>query len=573
MSQTVDGLTIGDARLSLRSCGWLLLYGSSLLLVDLGRGWVLTYHEHIFASGAREFLQEGRWLIPRYLGSQLFEYPPLTQWLIALSMTVFRSDAEWVARFPIVLSALANAWLIAWTSARWHGDRVGRITGLIQLTTFYGLMQSRLAESDMILTMMVTAAMVSMASGVIDRPIGSRSPRWLSIGYFAATALSFLAKGPIGPAFIALGSLAYALLDRRRAVWKFLLNPVGWGLLLFVAIGWLSASTLNDPRTFEMMRDNLVNRFAKGTAMHTDGREGPFFYLYMVPLLLLPWTPWAVVGLVRGSSGGERPRAFWTFLACWFGAGLIFLSCSAFKHKHYVIPLLTPLSVYAACGLDRHASLRERGRLFPALVAVGTLLGVLAFVSLARSSPGPENVSLWFALTVAIGGAGTILSLWFRRSGQTDRSLSAVFGSVWLIVLVVRSAVLPSFDDYLDESRMAHRLNERVAPGTPIYMVATKYAEMSYYLRPPLVRQDQVSLFADVLNWRKPGEPVYAVAYEDVFADLRKLGDVRILEQSPRRKRIAVLEIRRAAPVVGDQADRGYNRDAVEPLTPPATRR
>ena len=105
-----------------------------------------------------------------------------------------------------------------------------------------------------------------------------------------------------------------------------------------------------------MMRDNLINRFANGKAMNTDGREPAYYYLYVVPLFMMPWTPWVVVGLVRGSSLGERPRAFWTFLACWFAAGLLFLSCSAFKHKHYAIPLLTPLSVYAACGLDRHAS-------------------------------------------------------------------------------------------------------------------------------------------------------------------------------------------------------------------------
>src|SRR5271168_5235131 len=100
MSQTIEGATIVDDRLALRSSVWIWLYGLTLLLIDLGPGWVLTYHENIFAGGAREFLREGQWLIPRYLGLPVFEYPPLTQWLIALSMAVFRSDAEWVARLP-----------------------------------------------------------------------------------------------------------------------------------------------------------------------------------------------------------------------------------------------------------------------------------------------------------------------------------------------------------------------------------------------------------------------------------------------------------------------------------------
>jgi 4-amino-4-deoxy-L-arabinose transferase-like glycosyltransferase len=545
MSRTADGSTIGDGRLSPRSCAWLMLYGSSLLLLDLGRGWVLTYHENLFAGGAREFLRDGRWLIPRYLGAQLFEYPPLTQWLIALSMTVFRSEAEWVVRLPIALATLANAWLIARVTARWHGDRIGRLAGLVQLTTFYGLMQSRLAESDMIVALTVTAAMASMAIGVIDRPGGSRPPRWLSIAYFAATALSFLAKGPIGPAFIALGSLAYALIDRRREVWRFLLDPLGWGLLLFVTVGWLTASALGDPRTFEMMRDNVVNRFTTGKAMHTEGRQGPFFYLYMIPMLLLPWTPWVVGGLVRPPAGVERPRAFWTFLACWFGAGAVLLSCSAFKHKHYAIPVLTPLSVYAAWGLDRHLSGRGGGRIAPILAASLAMLGVLALVVLSRFDPGREALLLWFAAMTAIAGAGLALASLFRRWGRPDRASIALFGSIWIVVLLLRSAVLPSFDDYRDEAMMARRVNDRIAPGVPIYFVATKYAQVSYYLRPPLIRQDDLADFARVLDRHEVGDPVFVVAHEETFAELRKLGEVRILEYSPKRKRLAILEIRR----------------------------
>ena len=50
--------------------------------------------------------------------------------------------------------------MVAWLGTRWYGRRVGLLSGFIQLTPFYVLMQARLAEADMLLCLWVTMAMV-----------------------------------------------------------------------------------------------------------------------------------------------------------------------------------------------------------------------------------------------------------------------------------------------------------------------------------------------------------------------------------------------------------------------------
>ena len=553
MSETAEGVPPEGRRLSWTSSALLWVYGFTLLWVDLGRGWVITYHENLFAGGAREFLREGNWLIPRYLGSPIMEYPPLTQWIIALSMTIFRSDAEWVARLPITLAAILNAWMIASLAARWQGERIGRLAGLIQLTTFYNLMQARLAESDMILTTAVTAAMTSLALGVIARADGSKPSRWLPIAYFAATAAAFLAKGPIGPAFIALGTLAYTAFDRRREVVRFSLDPIGWALLLSVTLGWMYASYLSHPQMLAQMRENILDRFTTGKAMKTDGRENLFFYAYMVLFLLLPWTPWTIAGAWRAPREGGRRMASWTFLGCWFGAGFVLLSASAFKHKHYAIPILPPLSVVAAYGLARHTWGRRPGAYSAAITASIAAVGVAAIAVASRFSEGQRAVILGSAAMVGVAGAGIALSFHLRRRGRPARSLVMVFGSLWIVVLILRSAILPEFDIYRPEAALALRVNTEIQPGAPLYIVGSKYTQLSYYLRPPLVHYESYQRFKNLLDSTPPDVPVYAIAPANMVDKFRILGEVKVLEVSGVYKNMTVMELDRRG---GDVATR-----------------
>jgi 4-amino-4-deoxy-L-arabinose transferase-like glycosyltransferase len=235
-------------------------------------------------------------------------------------------------------------------AARWHGDRIGRLAGLIQLMTLYCLMQGRLAEPDMMLCATVAVAFTLFAWAVVPRPDGGEPPRWRWLGpaFFGVVGLSLMTKGPIGAAFIAGGCGLYTLWSRDRTGWRILLDPIGWPVMLAVGLTWYVVAYFRDPVGFtSFLHINFVQRLRGGLIAPAE-TKGPFFYLPYVPLLLLPWTHLVGVGLWLGPRERARPVDLERLLVCWFGTGLAVLSVASWKNKHYAIPILPPLTLFAA---------------------------------------------------------------------------------------------------------------------------------------------------------------------------------------------------------------------------------
>ncbi len=167
------------------SIPWLMFvapFCGTMLLPTLGGRRVLTRHEVFAAEPAREMLHGGsaiNWVIPHFAGIPRTVKPPTMGWLIAASMALFHSEAEWVVRLPSGMSAILMALLIADLAARWSGLRVGLIAGLMQATFVYVLMQGRLAEADMPMAAAVCLAMYAFARGWCCQQLPFPRPVWV----------------------------------------------------------------------------------------------------------------------------------------------------------------------------------------------------------------------------------------------------------------------------------------------------------------------------------------------------------------------------------------------------------
>src|SRR5580698_5851202 len=89
------------------------------------------------AQIARNMLTSGDWVTARLDGVPYLEKAPLIYWLIAESFQHF-GVADWVARIPVVLAALALAWLTTAFGAWAFGARAGLYPGLC-ISTCFGL--------------------------------------------------------------------------------------------------------------------------------------------------------------------------------------------------------------------------------------------------------------------------------------------------------------------------------------------------------------------------------------------------------------------------------------------------
>ncbi len=500
------------------------VYGLTLFVVGLGATRALTHHEVLAAQPAREMLHEGHWIIPTFAGVPRVVKPPTTGWLIAGSMALFGSEAEWVVRLPAVLAAVALALMVAALAARWLGGHVGLLAGLMQATCFYTLIQGRLAEADMPLTAAVCAAMSLFAMANVEHPSGRRQDRWLPWAFFAACGAAFLLKGPVGLLFIFSGCAAFALWNRDRQALRFLLNPVGWGILLACVVGWPVASYLAYPPIVEIWKQELF-----GYATGKFSRDPFWFYLVMAPAYVLPWTPFVAVAWVRGRREGWTNASLAKFLACWLVPGLLILSCSKSKSAHYAFPLLPPLTLLAAEGLAlwlrrQYQSAKPRLLLPAGLLWAGCAAGIVAMRHFAPRLPGSFAM---IVVAMGIGGAAIILMEWRRRYvGE----LIALFATAWVVLAGIDLFVLPFDDGYRYRAEFARRVNQIVPADQTIYLLDAPENQVTWYLRPPVRRVDGAGDLAGRLPLDQ-GKDVYAVGHAALAGRLEGLGAVRLLER------------------------------------------
>lgn len=523
------GLT-GD-RLAPRALIAILLYGGCLFLLNPGRPWALTFHEVNFAEPAREFLRTGDWVVPRIVGRPAWDKPPLMHWSIALALGALGTEAEWAARLPTTLATLATALLIARLAARRHGRAVGLVAGLVQLSTVYVLIQGRLAEADMLLCGAVTAAWSALAAATIDPSPQSTVRRAVGLAFFGATGLAFLAKGPLGLALVGLGAALYAVAERRREVWRVVLDPLGWAILGGLVAGWPLLAILSDRGLIENWWSNNVRRLTG----ELGGEKGPFFYLYTIPWLLLPWTPFVASGLRRSlrplPAGGAA--SFERLLGAWFLGGFALIAFSAWKHKHYAIPILPPLSIYAAVGLQRllldpGPDTLRRVRV-TAVVLTGVGLGVAAVA-------GGVGATTWAAVGLLgiVGGVGLGATARLERLRRPHVGMAGAFGTLAAVFVLAQALVMPRFDLYRPQADLGDRLNRVAPPGATIAVVEIPDPQITYYLRPPLARFDAIDDFAERLAGGPAPAPstCYVVGPARLGAGLQRLGQVRLLDRA-----------------------------------------
>lgn len=502
-------------------------FGLTLLGMNLGGARALTYHEVTFAAPAKEMLRDGHWIVPTIAGVPFTDKPPLTAWLIAGSLSLFHTQAEWAARLPSVLSAVLTAMLIAALAGRWWGRRVGLLAGLTHLTTFATVMQARLAESDIHLCATVCGAMTAFAWGNVESPVGRSTARWLPWAFFTCLGLAFLCKALVGPVFILGACGMYLAWSQDLRGFRFFLSPIGWLICGLLVVPWFVLAV----RQYPPMLDNLLlhhfGRFNGNMGAH----EPWYAYFYLVPLLLLPWTPLAVWAIYRGLRDGAFLLPIYRFLVCWVAPGLLLLSLSAFKAKHYTVPLLPPFVILAAIGAAQYLSWRRstvalHSRWLWGLTAVGTL-GAIAVLIVAA----PRGIAGIIAAMLTVA-AGLAVMIEMERRRQTEWVARAAFATAWGAMVCIAWLVLPKYDSYRPLAQLASRINHRQPAAAALVMFRLPDNAVTYYLDAPVARYDEPWQFTAALANRPTADPLYILAPLKAQAALGAHGQLELLDES-----------------------------------------
>lgn len=299
--------------------------------------------EGAFSEATREMFERGDFLSTYLNGEHRFDKPILVYWLQAIGFLIFGAN-EWAFRLP---SAVAAA---VWSYATWQfaRERFGADTAIAALTvaaTALGPFAiGRAATADALLNMLLALALFDawrhLESG--QRAPLLRSYVWIGLGV--------LTKGPI--ALIVPGAVSF-LYCASRLEWRRWLrsvfDPIGWIILAALVVPWYTTALAIHGQKFidGFILKHNVERFT-GTL---EGHAGSlFYYIFAVPLLMLPWTSPLLASLrqIRSDAATGVRRFLWI----WAGFVVVFFSISGTKLPHYVLYGSTPLFLMLACHRD-----------------------------------------------------------------------------------------------------------------------------------------------------------------------------------------------------------------------------
>lgn len=438
------------------------------LFTHLGAFGLVGPDEPRYAWIARAMAQTGDWVTPRLYGSPWFEKPILYYWTAAIGFAL-HLPAEWAARLPSAISALAAAKAIAWLGWKFYPPRsnegVARRPGLtdpillapiIFATSVAAIGFARAATPDMLFSASIALAMAAAAfilqkSGALRSPSISPSPTQkpstlLLILFGAFLGLGVLAKGPAA-VILAGGALALWAIttSNLRAMFR-LAHPIAIVAFGVVALPWYILCARRNPDFLHVfIFQHNFERYLTPVFQHIQ----PFWFF--LPITLLAILPWAAFLFFAWNETREAlTTKTWKnsptfFFSCWALFPVLFFSASRSKLPSYILPAIPSLALVLAAVAAKQGFARARGT----SILVGTLLGLtwlgLGIAAAKYFLPNPETaLAAKIVLMVACITSVVLVVAGFRRSLKLLVLASATAAAI--TVEIAGLALLPGID-------------------------------------------------------------------------------------------------------------------------------
>src|SRR5882724_301179 len=242
-----------------RAIVFLLLCGLVIFLPGFFNIPAIDRDEARFAQATKQMVESGDFVDIRFQDDVRYKKPVGIYWLQAAALKTIsalgvpRAQVRiWVYRLPSLIGAIGAVLLTYWTALAFVTRQGAALAALMMASCVLLGAEARLAKTDAMLLLTVTAAMGAMARVYLSWQRGEdpAHPSWGPPAIFwTALAAGILIKGPLILMFVGLTIGTLAILD-LTATWLWRLRPVlglMWVLVLvlpwFVAIFWRAGDT------------------------------------------------------------------------------------------------------------------------------------------------------------------------------------------------------------------------------------------------------------------------------------------------------------------------------------------
>ena len=334
-----------------------LVSGIIIFFLGLGTTGLVDETPPLFAAAARAMSESGDWLTPKVNGIFRFDKPPLIYWLMGFFYSLPKNEiwdslGTYSARLPSALGSLFLMLMIGDTLFCWPQKCDRQFLSPIVASLGFALspliiIWSRTAVSDALLTGTLGISLLlfwrRMASENNDQCISA----WIFLGF------AILTKGPV--AFI-LATLTITFFLFSQKNWKSLLykiNPKkGFLITSLISMPWYILELIKEGKPFW---DNFFgyHNFQRYTSVVNNHAEPFWFFLYIMILASLPFTPFLYHGILEAfkdflkslKEKSNVTETLYTYSLCWLTSVLIFFSISATKLPSYWLPAIPAAAI------------------------------------------------------------------------------------------------------------------------------------------------------------------------------------------------------------------------------------
>jgi 4-amino-4-deoxy-L-arabinose transferase-like glycosyltransferase len=463
-----------------------LLYGTRLTLQPL------IGEETRWATGAREMLDTGDWIVPRQQGQVFPERPPMSMWLMAVGGW-FRGDVDPIAaRLPSAIAIVLTSLLIYGYTRAFAASSTALIASLIYATSGQVLQIGRRGESEAVFALFVSASLLLWHLSYVRR---CRPILVWTIG-FTFAALAAMVKGPQAPAYFGAISVAYLIVSRDLRYlfrWQTLAGSLvfvtiiaAWQIPFYRATDWSSVHATWAGLAGDRIRLSGMLRHAVSYPLETFA-------------CLLPWSPMLLAMFYRDVRDWLREKSQVThFLLTAIVVAYPTVWMASAARGRYFMPLYPVVAVLLALLIEccsrapRGSGPARAWRRF--VFSWAFLIGACAVVVAGNSLlPGMWSLTLhqptWFALLFAAFAGGAVFAMWISSPIRIFRP------SVPVIALAsVAGMVAAGFLLNIDAARWSNptsaiaELTEHIPAGTRLVSLNEIEHRFAYYYRSPIAQ-------------------------------------------------------------------------------------
>jgi 4-amino-4-deoxy-L-arabinose transferase-like glycosyltransferase len=329
-----------------------LVCGFIIFFLGLGTTGLVDETPPLFAAAARAMSESGDWLTPKVNGIFRFDKPPLIYWLMGFFYSlpkneIWDSFGTLSARLPSALASLFLMLMIGDTLFCWPQKSDRQFLTPIVASLGFALspliiIWSRTAVSDALLTGTLGISLLlfwrRMASENNDQCISA----WVFLGF------AILVKGPVAFVLALLTITSFLFCQKNWETLLSKLNPKkGFLITTLISVPWYVLELIKEGKPFW---DNFFgyHNFQRYTSVVNNHSEPFWFFLYIMILASLPFTPFLYHGIFKtfedffksSKESCNVSETLYTYSLCWFTSVLIFFSLSATKLPSYWLPAI-----------------------------------------------------------------------------------------------------------------------------------------------------------------------------------------------------------------------------------------